>query len=119
MLAGVPEVSPVPLTAASICSKWRAPKLALLDHLVGAGKERRRHVKAERLCCFEVDNELIFGWGMHRKISRFLAFKNAIDITGSLPVCINRVWSVTDQAAIRRRKSGPDRLPAIDAGLQE
>jgi hypothetical protein len=26
------------------------------DHLVGAGEQRRGHVKPERLCCLEVDH---------------------------------------------------------------
>src|SRR6476660_7916558 len=30
----------------------------LFDHLVGAGKERGRHVEAERLCGFDVDRKL-------------------------------------------------------------
>jgi hypothetical protein len=41
-------------------------KPVLLDHLVGAGKQRRRHVEAERPGGLEVDHELQLG----RKLNR-------------------------------------------------
>jgi len=53
-----------------------------LDHLVGAGDKRRRHFKAERLCGLEIDHQFELGRGLHRKVGRFLALENAIDIIG-------------------------------------
>jgi hypothetical protein len=33
-----------------------APALAAsFDHLIGGDDERRRHIKAERFCCFQID----------------------------------------------------------------
>ena len=37
------------------------PPFTSFDHLVGAGEQRRRHLKAERLGGFQVDHELEFG----------------------------------------------------------
>jgi hypothetical protein len=40
----------------------------LFDHLVGAGKERRRHVEAERLRHDQVNDEVELGRLLDRKI---------------------------------------------------
>jgi hypothetical protein len=44
----------------------------LLDHLVGAYKERGRHFEAERLGGLEIDHELVFGRCLHRQIGWLL-----------------------------------------------
>src|SRR5262249_21606761 len=53
-----------------------------LDHLVSAGEQRRRHVKAKRLRGVEVDHQLVLGRRLHRKVGRLLALKDTIDIAG-------------------------------------
>src|SRR6516162_9154882 len=45
----------------------------LFDHLGGACKHRSRHVQVNRLGGFEVDNQLVFGRRLYRKVCGFLA----------------------------------------------
>ena len=41
-------------------------------------------VDAERLRGLEVDDQLVLGWLLHRKIGRLLTLENAIDVAGRL-----------------------------------
>jgi len=50
----------VPAADVSVCSNKRIRKLGLLDHLVGAGKQRGRDGEAEGLGCLHVDYEIDF-----------------------------------------------------------
>jgi hypothetical protein len=45
----------------------------LFDYLVGERDKRRRQVEAQRLGCFEVENELILRGLLERQIARFFA----------------------------------------------
>src|SRR5262249_61011898 len=72
----------------------------LFDHLIGARKERWRHGETKCLGGLQVNYQFEFGRGLHREASGLLPFKNAIDITGSLPVGSNRIRHITDRALI-------------------
>jgi hypothetical protein len=54
----------------------------LLDHLIGAQQDRLRHRKSKRLGGLEVDGHVEFRWQLNRKLRRFRAAQNAIDISG-------------------------------------
>jgi hypothetical protein len=42
----------------------------LLDHLVGAGEQRRRHFEAERFCGCEINNEIELSWLLDWDVTR-------------------------------------------------
>src|SRR5262245_43246755 len=58
----------VPPTDLSKCSKLRERRLNLLDHLVGAGEQRRRNGEVERFRSFEIDPEMKFGRLLHGQV---------------------------------------------------
>ena len=72
----------------------------LFDYLVGLRKQRRWHGYTQCLSCLKIDHQLVLGRRLHRKVTRLLALEDAIDIASSLPVWIDRIWSIRDQAAI-------------------
>jgi hypothetical protein len=47
----------------------------------------------------EVDGELVFGRRLDWQVRRLLAPENAVDVAGSLPVLVDEIRSIRDQAA--------------------
>src|SRR5262245_32940015 len=76
------------------------PPFTSFDHLVGTGEHSVRYRQAERLGGLEVDHKLIFGRCLYRKVCRFLALEDAIDVAGRAPMLIQPIRRVGDQAAV-------------------
>jgi hypothetical protein len=53
-------------------------KARSFDHLVGGGEKGRWHVEAERSCGLEIDDQLVFGRRLHRKVGGLLALEDAM-----------------------------------------
>jgi hypothetical protein len=73
----------------------------LFDHLVGAGEQHRRNLKAERLGSFEVDYQFELGRLQDGQISGLLPLQNAAHIDASLAITFGSARSVADQTAVR------------------
>jgi hypothetical protein len=74
-----------------------------LDHLVGARKQRRWHVEAERLGGREVDHELKFGRLHDRQLRGLGTFEDFAGIDASLAIRIDQTSSIAHQAASRSK----------------
>jgi hypothetical protein len=73
--------------------------MSLFDHLVGAGEERRGHLKAERLRGLHVQDELEFGRLQHRQIGWSRTVENKADIMSDLAIPISKIGAVTQETA--------------------
>ena len=79
----------------AMCEKCRNRKRqALFDHLVRAGEKGRRDFETERFRRLEINDKQVFGGLLNRKLGRFGAFQNSIDI-------------VSSKLSHREKKSGP------------
>ncbi len=84
---------------------------ASFDHLVCASKQCRRHVEAQRLCCFQVDDKIKFGRRLHGKVGGLLTLEDTINIIRRATILVDRIRPIGDKASA----SGPITI-AIDGG---
>ena len=88
-----------PSTASEAVVSRRSKADHLFDHLVGAREQRWRHLQAERLGGFEVDDQLEPGRKFDREIGRLGTFQNFVHEVGCAAKVCGNVNSITDQPA--------------------
>src|SRR5215471_11203752 len=76
-----PESGHVQCTSSCLLWAKSRHRQSLLDDFISARKKSLRHFEAKCLRRLKVDSEFVFSWCLYRKVSRFLALEDAIDVS--------------------------------------
>src|SRR5215468_11072256 len=86
----------------------------LFNHVVGASEHQWRHVEAQRLGGFEIDDHLKLGWRLDRQSGRRRTFEDAVDVHCRLAELCGEITAIRDQAArVRKNAIEIDRWYAV------
>src|SRR5262249_42098839 len=70
-----------------------------LDHLVGPGEQRRRHIEAQRLRSLEVNDEIELRGPLHRQLAGLFAFEDAARIDAGPALSVEETRTIAHQPA--------------------
>src|SRR5215510_10467453 len=96
-MAPVPGDSPK--TPAWHVDAARGPSTPSLDHLVGAGEQRRWNFEAQRLRGCQIDDEIELRRLLDRKVARLCPAQNLVDVVSGAPEHVWDVCSIGHQTA--------------------
>src|SRR5262249_40309011 len=68
-----------------------------LDHLVGAGEQRRRNFQIKRPSYLKIDDQLKFGRLHDRQIGGLCSFEDASGVVAHLTPCDGKISSIAHQ----------------------
>src|SRR6516165_1235682 len=97
-MSALPPKADIGTRSRNVCFVPKADiRFHLVDYIVGAGEQCRRHNETQGLSRLEIDDEIEFRWLQDRKISRLLALQDTGDIPANLVVRVGDARSITDQ----------------------
>src|SRR5262249_3445146 len=76
------------------CALHHVMSASLINHLVSASEQSRRHLDPERLGSFEIDDKFVLAWGLHGQVGWLLTFEDTVDIARRLSELVQQVGAI-------------------------